>query len=258
MARDLQTPKGMKTFQGKVALVTGGARGIGKATCERFAREGCAVVVSDCIDGEGEAVAKSIREGERRAIYAHLDVTSEQGWRDALALTMKTFGRLDVLVNNAGIARLEDIEQETLDGWNKIFAVNQTGVFLGMKACLPELEKTRGSIVNVSSIYGAGGGNGTAIAYHASKGAVRLMTKNAAIHYAKRGVRVNSVHPGFIDTPMVAPFADALKPYIEQMTPMGRIGKPEEIAGAIAFLSSDDASYVTGTELYVDGGFTAW
>ena len=248
----------MKTFQGKVALVTGGARGIGKATCERLAREGCAVVVSDCIDNEGEAVAKAIRTSEARAIYAHLDVTSEQGWRDAVALALKTYGRLDVLVNNAGIARLEDLEQETLDGWTKILAVNQTGVFLGMQTCIAELKKTRGSIVNVSSIYGAGGGNGTSIAYHASKGAVRLMTKNAAIRYAKEGVRVNSVHPGFVDTPMVAPFADAMKPYIEQMTPMGRIGKPEEIAGAIAFLSSDDASYVTGTELYVDGGWTAW
>jgi NAD(P)-dependent dehydrogenase (short-subunit alcohol dehydrogenase family) len=248
----------MKTFQGKVALVTGGARGIGAATCERLAREGAVVIVSDTIDDEGEAVAKLIRAGERRAIYVRLDVTSEQAWRDAVALCIKTYGRLDVLVNNAGIARLEDVEQETIEGWTKLIAVNQTGVFLGMKTCLPELEKTRGSIVNVSSIYGAGGGNGTAIAYHASKGAVRLMTKNAAIHYAKRGVRVNSVHPGFVDTPMIAPFAAEMKPYVETMTPMGRIGRPEEIAAAIAFLSSDDASYVTGTELYVDGGWTAW
>jgi NAD(P)-dependent dehydrogenase (short-subunit alcohol dehydrogenase family) len=255
----------MGRFNGKVALVTGAARGIGKATCERMAREGCAVAVTDCLDDEGEALAKSIREAEGRARYFHLDVSSESAWVDTVARVVQAFGRLDVLVNNAGIARLEDVESETVEGFTKLIAVNQVGVWLGMKTCLEQLKKTKGSIINVSSIYGAGGGNGTAIAYHASKGAVRLMTKNVAIRCAKEGVRVNSVHPGFVDTPMLAPFvkgesetAVQFRAYIESMTPMGRIGEPDEIAGAIAFLASADASYVTGSELYVDGGWTAW
>jgi len=255
----------MGRFSGKVALVTGGARGIGKATCERLGREGCAVAVTDCIDDEGEAVAKSIRDTEGRAIYLHLDVSSENAWREVVARVVSAFGRIDVLVNNAGIARLEDVETETLEGYSKLISVNQTGVWLGMKSCIEQLKKAKGAIINVSSIYGAGGGNGTAIAYHASKGAVRLMTKNAAIRYAKENVRVNSIHPGFIDTPMVAPFmkgGDAasaqFRAYVETMTPMGRVGQPEEIASAIAFLASSDASYVTGSELYVDGGWTAW
>src|SRR5512142_22706 len=146
-------------FQGKVALVTGGARGIGRATCERLGREGCAVVVTDCVDDEGEAVAKSIRDSEGRATYVHLDVSSEENWRAALAETVKVFGRLDVLVNNAGIARLEDLETETLEGYTKVIEINQLGVWLGMKTCIEQLKKTRGSIINVSSIYGAGGGN---------------------------------------------------------------------------------------------------
>jgi NAD(P)-dependent dehydrogenase (short-subunit alcohol dehydrogenase family) len=170
-----------------------------------------------------------------------------------------------VLVNNAGIGTLPDLESETREGWDKLIAINQTGVWLGMKAAAAELKKNGGAIVNVASIYGASGGTGASIAYHASKGAVRLMTKNAAIHWAKQGIRVNSVHPGFVDTPMVAPLAKVDTPeakaflgYIEASTPMGRMATADEIAAAIAFLASADASHVTGAELYVDGGFTAW
>lgn len=250
----------------RVALVTGGAHGIGAATCQRLVAEGARVVVADVLDEEGEALAVQIRRGDGHAVFEHLDVSSETEWRRAVDRARTTFGGLSVLVNNAGIARLEDVETETLEGYNRLIAVNQTGVWLGMKAAVPEMRRSgHGSIVNVSSIYGAGGGNGTAVAYHASKGAVRLMSKNAAVRYAKEGIRVNSLHPGFIDTPMVAPFlrsdnaaAREMLRYVESMTPMGRVGKPEEVAAAIAFLASDDAAYVTGSELYVDGGWTAW
>lgn len=254
----------MKRFDGQVAIVTGSARGIGKATAIRLAREGAAVLVTDIIDDEGLKLAAEIRRMEGRAAYEPLDVTNEVEWARAVDRAA-TLGRLRVLVNNAGIARNEDVEAETREGFEQLISVNQTGVFLGMKLVAPELRKNGGgAIVNVSSIHGASGGDGTAFAYHASKGAVRLMTKNAAIHFAKDRIRVCSVHPGFVDTPMIAPLlegdtpeAKALRDYIRSMTPMGRVGRPEEIAAVIAFLASDDASYVTGAEIYADGGFTA-
>ncbi len=254
-----------RRFTGKVAIVTGGARGIGAATARRLASEGASVLITDVLDDEGRALADEIRRKEGRALYEHLDVTSESEWRRVVDRAA-TMGALKVLVNNAGIARLEDVENETLDGYSKLIAINQTGVWLGMKIAAAELRKSKPSaIVNMASIYGASGGTGASIAYHAAKGAVRLMTKNAAIHFAKEGVRVCSVHPGFVDTPMVAPFtkgesaeAKAMAEYILATTPMGRLARPEEIAAAIAFLASDEASYITGAELYVDGGFTAW
>ena len=254
-----------RRFRGQVAIVTGGARGIGAATARRFAQEGAAVLVTDVLDDEGNALAEEIRRAEGRALYEHLDVTSEREWGRAIDRAA-TLGRVAVLVNNAGIASLEGFETETREGYDRIIAVNQTGPWLGMKAVTPELRKHgSGAIVNVSSIYGASGGSGASIAYHASKGAVRVMTKSAAIKLAKEKIRVNSIHPGFVDTPMVAPFAHgesdeakAMRAYIETSTPMGRMARPEEIASAIAFLASDDASYMTGAELYVDGGFTAW
>jgi NAD(P)-dependent dehydrogenase (short-subunit alcohol dehydrogenase family) len=245
----------MKRFQGQVAIVTGGARGIGAATARRLAEEGAAVVVTDVLDAEGGQIANEIRKAEGRAMYEHLDVTSEAQWARAVDRAA-TLGKLTVLVNNAGIARLEDLELETPDGYAKLIAVNQTGVWLGMKAVAAEMKKNGGAIVNVSSIYGASGGTGAAFAYHASKGAVRLMTKNAAIHWAKDNIRVNSIHPGFIDTPMIEPIAN--DPQLTSTTPMGRVGRPAEIASAIAFLASSDASYMTGAELFVDGGFSAW
>jgi NAD(P)-dependent dehydrogenase (short-subunit alcohol dehydrogenase family) len=252
-------------LQGKTALVTGGARGIGAAACLKLAREGAAVAVADVLDEEGKAVAAAITKAGARAIYVRLDVSSETAWSVAVETAVAAFGGLDVLVNNAGIARIEDVETETLEGFNRLIAINQTGAWLGMRAAAPRLRRAGGgSIINVSSIYGAVGGSGVAHAYHASKGALRLMTKNAAIRYAKEGVRVNSVHPGFIDTPMVSPYLapsdDAPSPMMQFVlahTPMGRIGRPEEVASAIAFLASDEASYITGTELYVDGGWTA-
>jgi NAD(P)-dependent dehydrogenase (short-subunit alcohol dehydrogenase family) len=252
-------------LEGKVALVTGGARGIGAATCITLARQGAVVVVTDVIDEEGRAIAQAILDEGSRARYVRLDVTSETAWNDVIAGTLAADGGLHVLVNNAGIARLEDVEQETLDGYRSIIGVNQIGLWLGMKAAAPAIRASGGgAIVNVSSIYGAVGGDGTAIAYHASKGAIRQMTKNAAIRYAREGIRVLSVHPGFIETPMVAPFLASTGPgpsrlleYIEARTPLGRIGRSEEVANVIAFAASDEASYMTGTELFVDGGWTA-
>jgi NAD(P)-dependent dehydrogenase (short-subunit alcohol dehydrogenase family) len=250
---------------GKSALVTGGARGIGAACSMLLAREGAAVVVADVLDSEGEALAEAIRRSGGRARYRRLDVSDERAWTEAVAAAAKEHGGLHILVNNAAIARNEHVETETLEGWNRLIAVNQTGSWLGMRAVIPEMRRAGGgSIVNIASIYGTIGGSGDAAAYHASKGALRLMTKNAAIHCAREGIRVNSVHPGFIETPMVAPFlapADG-KPspmleFILSHTPMARVGRPEEVAQAVVFLASDESSYVTGSELYVDGGWTA-
>ncbi len=254
-----------RRFSGQIAIVTGRARGIGAATVRRLAAEGAGVVVADVLDAEGAALAEEIRRREGRAIFEHLDVSTEAHWKRVVDRAA-SLGRLGVLVNNAGIARLEDVEQESQEGYDRVIAVNQTGTWLGMKAVARTmLGMGGGAIVNVSSIYGATGGRGTAFGYHASKGAVRLMTKNAAVRWAKDKIRVNSVHPGFVDTPMVSPLlrgddpmSKAFAQYVVESTPMGRIARPEEIAAAIAFLASDDASYMTGAELYVDGGFTAW
>lgn len=257
VALDVDAARCMKRFQNQVAIVTGGARGIGAATAQRLADEGAAVVIADVLDEEGTKLASDIRRAEGRAIFEHLDVTSEQEWRRAVDRAA-TLGRLGVLVNNAAIARLEDLEHETPEGYAELMAVNQTGVWLGMKSVAAELKKNGGgSIVNVSSIYGASGGTGASFAYHASKGAIRTMTKNAAILWAKEKIRVSSIHPGFVETPMIELADDGMRAEMIATTPMGRVGRPEEIAAAIAFLASSDASYITGAELYVDGGFSA-
>lgn len=256
----------VRRLAGKVALVTGAARGIGAATAKRFGDEGARVVLADVLEEEGRKLAQDLRSRDVGAQFVKLDVSDPSEWSDAVAGAVHEFGALHVLVNNAGIARLEDVESETVEGWSRLIAVNQTGVWLGMRAAAPAIRGAGGgSIVNVSSIYGAVGGNGAAVAYHASKGAVRLMTKSAAIRFASDGIRVNSIHPGFIATPMLDPILSVSDPaarelakFILDRTPMQRLGKAEEVAAAIAFLASDDASYVTGSELYVDGGWTAW
>ena len=248
----------MQRLTGKVALVTGGGSGIGKATAERLATEGAAVLVTDINDDAGTAVAKGVIDRGGRASYVHLDVASEQQWAAAVANVLDEFGRLDVLVNNAGMGDLAAIEDTSLEDWQRTVSVDQTGVFLGMKTAADALAATHGSVINISSIFGASGGFGTSPAYHAAKGAVRTLTKNVALHWADRGVRVNSIHPGFIDTPLLdqakgTPFEDEMI----RLTPMGRLGRPEEVAAGVAYLASDDAAFVTGTELYIDGGFIA-
>lgn len=244
----------MTRFDGRVALVTGGASGIGKATALRIASEGGSVVIADVQDDLGGEVAAQIEKDGGKALFIHLDVTSEDEWSDAVAKTVDAFGGLDILVNNAGIGDTEALEVTTLATWDKVVAVTQTSVFLGMKAAGNALKKSgNGSVVNISSMYGIVG-SGVSPAYHAAKGAVRLLTKTTALGWAKEGVRVNSVHPGFVDTPILG---DTDREGLIAGTPMGRLGKPEEIAALITFVASDDASFATGAEFVADGGVTA-
>ena len=249
----------MERLHGRVALVTGAASGIGKAIAKRLASEGAAVLVTDVQDPAGTQVATDIAGGGGRAAYRHLDVTSQQEWEGAVAAALEEFGRLDILVNNAGLGDLAAIEDTSLEDWNRTIGIDQTGVFLGMKTAAAALAASgHGSVINISSIFGTSGGFGTSPAYHAAKGAVRTLTKNIALHWAGQGIRVNSVHPGFIDTPILdqakgTPIEQAML----EVTPMGRLGTTEEVAAGVAYLASDDATFVTGLELYIDGGYTA-
>ncbi len=218
------------------------------------------MVVTDLDPDRCAEAAKDIANAGGRAIGVGLDVTDEQAWHEVVAEVTARLGGLSVLVNNAGVAEMVDVETETLDTWERVIAVTQRGVWLGMKHAGPVIERSGGgSIVNISSIFGAVGGFGGQFSYHAAKGAVRLMTKNAALHWATRGVRVNSVHPGFIETPLAHKLWQGT-PRLAAMidnTPMGRLGRTDEVAGAVVFLASDEASFITGSELYVDGGYTA-
>ncbi len=249
----------MERLDGRVALVTGAGSGIGKATAQRLAQEGAAVLVTDFNDESGSAVATGIAEAGGRATFFHHDVTSPSDWEAAVAAAIEHFGGLDILVNNAGMGDLATIEETSLEDWERTIAVDQTGVFLGMKTASAALAASdHGSVINISSITGTSGGFGTSPAYHAAKGAVRTLTKNVALHWAERGVRVNSIHPGFVDTPILdSTKGTAFEQVIIDLTPMGRLGQPAEIAAGVAYLASDDASFVTGLELYIDGGYIA-
>jgi NAD(P)-dependent dehydrogenase (short-subunit alcohol dehydrogenase family) len=241
----------------KVAIVTGGAHGMGEAEARLFAREGAAVVVADVLSKEGEAVAADISASQGRAIFVRTDVTSETDWQALIARTVATYGRLDILVNNAGISGSSVGPHDELAGWKKLLDINATSVFLGTKLSAAEMMKTGGgSIVNISSIMGFIGNADGHPAYAASKGAVRLYTKTAAVRYGPSGVRVNSVHPGFMPPMLNATNAGIRASKIEA-TPLRRLGEPIEVAFGVLFLASDEASFVTGTELVIDGGYIA-
>jgi len=244
---------------GKVALVSGGARGIGAATARLLAQEGAAVVIGDILEEEGRTIAAQIGELGGRALLVRLDVTVEEDWRHAIQTAVATYGKLDVVVNNAGISGRTPVEETTEELWERVMAVNAKGVFLGTKVAIPELRKAGGgSIINISSIYGLVGSE-TSASYHASKGAVRLFTKAAAIQYAKDGIRVNSVHPGFVDSPMTQQHHSLPGVRADRLakTPLGRLGTPEDIAWGVLYLASEESSFVTGSELVIDGGMTA-
>ena len=246
-------------LDGKVALITGAARGQGAAEARLFAREGAKVVLADVLDPDGIAVAAEIAELGGEALYVHLDVSSEDDWRQAVATTVSSYGKLDVLVNNAAIWRGGHVADTSSEQWDQVLDINAKGVFLGTKLAIGEMRKAGGgSIVNISSTAGLVGSR-TSTAYSASKGAVRLFTKATAVQYGAEGIRANSIHPGPIDTAMgdqVWPDAGSREEAIER-TVLKRIGTPEDIANGALFLASDESSFMTGTELVIDGGLTA-
>ncbi len=241
----------------KVAIVTGGAHGMGEAEARLFAREGAAVVIADVLVTEGEAVAADICASQGRAKFVRTDVTSEADWQRLIADTIVTYGRLDILVNNAGISGSSVGDPDAIEGWQKIMAVNAQSVFLGTKlAAAAMIPNGRGSIVNISSIMGFVGSADSHPGYAASKGAVRLYTKAAAAKYGPSGIRVNSVHPGYMPPMLNNTNASGRASKIEA-TPLRRLGEPIEVAYGVLFLASDEASFVTGTELVIDGGYIA-
>jgi NAD(P)-dependent dehydrogenase (short-subunit alcohol dehydrogenase family) len=234
----------------KVAIVTGAASGIGAATVELMAAQGVTVYAADIVYTEAATVSEFVH-------HRHLDVSDLDSWTALTREVGENEGGLDILVNNAGLVGSYDtITDISIESWHAIVAVNQTGTFYGIRSCVPLMRaRGAGSIVNVSSIWGLVGASGVC-AYQASKGAVSTMSKNASVTYAPEGIRVNSVHPGLIITPMTSAQDQAISDGIVAVTPMGRAGRPEEVAAAIAFLASDAASYITGAQLTVDGGYT--
>ena len=247
-------------LENKVALISGGARGMGAAEARLFASEGAKVVIGDVLEEEGRQTEAQVNESGGECLFVHLDVTSESNWQEVVAATVARFGKLDILVNNAGISgRGIGLEETTGDFWDHVMGINAKGVFLGTKAAIPEMRRSGGgSIINISSIYGIVG-SGRSTAYPASKGAVRLLTKSTAIQYAGEGIRANSVHPGFIVTPMTEAVGgvSGLSQRVLANTPLGRWGESEDVAYGVLFLASDESSFMTGSELVIDGGWTA-
>ena len=247
--------------EGKVAFVSGGARGLGSADVCLLSQEGASVVFGDVLEEEGRRLESELRAKGRQVRFVPLDVTEEKQWLRAVASTVEEFGGLDVMVNNAAVGGAGSIEETTVEGWNRVMAVNVTGVFLGTKVAIPEMRRRGGgSIINISSQMGMVGSEMSNVAYQASKGAVRMFTKAAAIHHAKDGIRVNSVHPGPILTRQMerSLASDAgQEGYYLDRVPLGRLGRPLDVAHAVLYLASDESAFVTGSEQVVDGGWTA-
>jgi cyclopentanol dehydrogenase len=245
---------------GKVALISGGAQGMGAAEVRLFAREGARVVVGDVLEAAGRTVEAEVGAAGGQAAFVPLDVTREADWERAVALAVERFGRLDVLVNNAGIGAASRVEDTTVEAWDRVMAVNAKGVFLGTRAAIPAMRRAGGgSIVNISSQLGLVGMDDSSPQYTASKGAVRLLTKTTALQYAREGIRCNSVHPGPIVTAMTERRRADPVTYQRMLSriPLGRYGQPEEVAYAVLYLASDESAFVTGSELVIDGGWTA-
>ena len=246
-------------LEGKVAMVTGGANGMGAEECRLFAREGARVAIADIREEDGKRVEAEIAEAGGEAMFVDLNVADENSWIAAVEQVVTRFGKLDVLVNNAGISGSGETDFQSTNAWDRLLDINARGVFLGTKHAVAEMQKIGGgSIVNISSISGIVGQESVHPGYNASKGAVRLLTKATAVQHAKDGIRINSVHPGMMP-PMLTSFqrGDTRRERLMNDVPMGREGRTTEVANAVLFLASDEASYITGAELVVDGGFTA-
>ena len=258
----------MGRVQGKVAIVTGGRKGLGRASAILLAKEGAKVVITDRKAEGAQDVLEDIRQSGGEAIFIQQDVSKEEDWQRMMTKAVDRFGRLDVLVNNAGVGAVKSIEDITLEEWRWVMSVNLDGVFLGTKYAIEAMRKNGGgSIINMSSIEGMVG-DSRMVAYDASKGGVRTLTKSAALHCAKRGynIRINTVHPGFIDTDMVRGFlkaqakngdVDAARKALESLHPVGHLGEPDDVAYAVLYLASDESKFATGSELVIDGGYTA-
>ncbi|HBD84299.1 MAG TPA: glucose 1-dehydrogenase [Dehalococcoidia bacterium] len=245
---------------GKVAFISGGARGMGATEAKLFANEGAAVAIGDVLEEAGKRTEAEINQSGGQALFVSLDVTSEQSWLDAIGATVAKFGRLDILVNNAGVSAHGMIEFTTEADWDRVMDVNSKGPFLGTKAAIPEMRKSGGgSIINISSQLGLVGTEMSSPQYQSSKGAIRLLTKTTALQYAPDGIRCNSVHPGPVNTDMTADSRgnpENLGKMVGRI-PMGRYGEPVEIANGVLYLASDESGFVTGSELVLDGGWTA-
>lgn len=244
-------------LSGKIALISGGASGLGAAQATLFAREGAKVMIGDLQEGLGQQVVEAIRAEGGEADFIRLDVSELQSWQQAVQAVAQLFGGLTTLVNNAGIFHPGGVVSETPEGWARMIAINQTGVFYGMKTAVPKLlESGNAAIVNISSLYGLIG-SPNAISYHASKAAVRLMSKGAALEFAKQGIRVNTIFPGQIRTPILGTITPEQDAAIKASIPMGEVGDPMDIAYGSLYLASDEARYVSGAELCIDGAWYA-